>query len=54
MLRHACALATIAFASFMLATGDAAASAQRTFVASYGVSANTLFNLLNRQALPSV
>ena len=40
MLHRNYALATVALASFVLAMTDAEASAQRTFVASYGNDAN--------------
>jgi hypothetical protein len=40
MLRRNCALATIAFALTMLASTDAEATAQRTFVASTGSDSN--------------
>ncbi len=44
MQRRRSTLATIVFAMPILAAGEAAAAAQRTFVASYGVSTNTAFN----------
>jgi hypothetical protein len=44
MLSRNLALASIAFALSMLAATDAVATAQRTFVASYGLTANTAFN----------
>jgi len=44
MLRRTCALAIFALASFVLATTDAGATAQRTFVASNGNDANTAFS----------
>jgi len=44
MLRRIYALTSIAFALSMLAATNAAASAQRTFVASHGAPANTAFN----------
>jgi hypothetical protein len=44
MLRRTCALATATLAPFMLATTEAEATAQRTFVASYGSATNTSFN----------
>ena len=44
MLRRNYALASILFALVVLASADASAIAQRTFVASHGVAANTAFN----------
>jgi hypothetical protein len=44
MLRRTYTLASISFAFFTLGAMDASASAQRTFVASYGLPANTAFN----------
>ena len=44
MLRRTHALASIALALPLLASTDAGATAQRTFVASYGLSTNTAFN----------
>src|SRR6185369_15949081 len=44
MLRQTVGLASIVFVLSMLGAADAVGSAQRTFVASYGVSANTGFN----------
>src|SRR4029453_9540934 len=44
MLRRTYTLASISFAFFTLGAMDASATAQRTFVASYGLPANTAFN----------
>lgn len=44
MLHRVYALASISFAVFTLSAPDAAAVAQRTFVASYGSPANSAFN----------
>ena len=44
MLRRNFAIASIAFGLSTLAAPDAAATAQRTFVASYGLTATTAFN----------
>ena len=44
MLRHIVLLASIALAVSVLSSTGAMASAQRTFVASYGLPANTAFN----------